>query len=299
MIINDIENASPARGTALLKTAFRRCAERQLSRIIAVEVFAAFLVWASIAYGMTAALGFYPFGTDGKFVSAPIMATGFCLPLFSFGNFIACGLIREILLPEMRVLRGLRSGAKRWRGLFYLLPWYAAAWFATVVLLDVERRCGNTAATVLWYAGRSLLAMVTTFLTCAVAVGHADIRFREVYKRAVAAVKNGWGRFFVGLLAALLLYKACLLLFDPYLIVLDVYPELMMSKALYGWHASVIVILLKTVAIWGVFRVVAFFMVYMMNLFVDASGITRAEMGLPDEDKEAETVATTCEEQVK
>ena len=186
----------------------------------------------------------------------------------------------------MRVLRGLRSGAKRWRGLFYLLPWYAAAWFATVVLLDIERRCGNPFATVLWYAGRSLLAMMTTFLTCAIATGPADIRFREVYKRAVAAVKNGWGRFLVGLLAALLLYKACLLLFDPYLMVLEVYPELMMSEALYGWEARVIVILLKTVAIWGGFRVVAFFMVYMVNLFVDASGITRSEMGLPVEDSE-------------
>ena len=272
---------------ALLKTAFKRCAERQLSRIIAIDVFVAFLVWGSIAYGMTAALGFYPFGPDGKFVSTPIMATGFCLPFFSFGNFIGSGLIREILLPELRVTRGLKSGAKRWRGFFYLLPWYAAAWFATLVLLDVERRCGNTAATVLLYAGRSLLAMMTTFLTCAIATGPADIRYREVYKRAVAAVKNGWGRFLVGLFAALLLYKACLLLFEPSLIVLEVFPDLMMSEALYGWEARVIVVLMKIVAIWGVFRAVAFFMVYMINLFVDASGISRAEMDLPVEAENA------------
>ena len=287
---------------ALLKTAFRRCAERQLSRIIAVDAFITFLImivlmWA--AAELFAALSISPvfleWGWDVTIAAAMLSAVRYCLSFFSFSNFVGCGLIREVLCSEARIGRGVRSGFARWRSALYQLPWYAGMWLLCAVLRYISQRSGSGFAVLLLIIVTYLSTIVSMFLICAVAASDKGVRFGELYNRTFAAVVKGWGRALGGIFMTLLLYIGCFLL-----ICIAEFLSGFIGEMFYaGWGVAVAlvlaaaIIILMAAAVWGSFRVLVFFVVYMMNLFVDASGITRAEMGLPAKaDGEAETPPT-------
>ncbi len=293
---------------ALFKTAFKRCAERQLSRIIAVNTFVTFLImivlmWA--AAELFAALSLSPvfleWGWDVTIAAAMLYAVRYCLPFFSFSSFVGCGLIREVCCSEARIGRGVKNGFARWRSALYQLPWYAVMWMLCAVLWYMAQRSGNGFAKLLLIIVTYLSTIVSMFLICAVAASDKGVRFGELYRRTFAAVAKGWGRALGGIFMTLLLYIGCFLLAGIAEFLSDFIVEMFYAGG--GVATAILPALVAAVliaaAVWGSFRTLTFFVVYMMNLFVDASGISRAEMGLPDEDKEAEIVATTCEEQVK
>ena len=293
---------------ALFKTAFRRCAERQLSRIIAVNTFVTFLImivlmWAAAELFESLALSpvFLKWGWVVTIAAAMFYAVRYCLPFLSFGSFVGCGLIREVCCSEARIGRGVKNGFARWRSALYQLPWYAVMWMLYAVLLYMARRSGSGFATLLLIIVGYLSTIVSMFLFCAVAASDTSVRFGELYNRTFAAVVKGWGRALGGIFMTLLLYIGCFLL-----ICIAEFLSGFIGEMFYAGRGVAValvlaaaIIILMAAAVWGSFRVLVFFVVYMMDLFVDASGISRAEMGLPDEDKEAETVATTSEEQVK
>ena len=293
---------------ALFKTAFRRCAERQLSRIIAVNTFVTSLImivlmWAAAELFESLALSpvFLKWGWDVTIAAAMFYAVRYCLPFLSFGSFVGCGLIREVCCSEARIGRGVKNGFARWRSALYQLPWYAVMWMLCAVLWYMAQRSGSGFATLLLIIVTYLSTIVSMFLICAVAASDKGVRFGELYNRMFAAVVKGWGRALGGIFMTLLLYIGCFLLAGIAEFLSDFIGEMFYAGG--GVATAILPALVAAVliaaAVWGSFRTLTFFVVYMMNLFVDASGITRAEMGLPDEDKEAETVATTSEEQVK
>ena len=104
-----------------------------------------------------------------------------------------------------------------------------------------------------------------------------------------AAVKNGWGRYLGGVLMMYLLWFALLV---PTVVMglLFFYPAWQVVPFNIGIPVFAVWLCLL---VWAALRVWVFTCVYLMDLFVDASGITRAEMGLPVEaDGEAETPVT-------
>ena len=130
---------------ALLKTAFKRCVERQLSRLIAMQMLLPFLAALPLIVGMTVlvmmvSLKQYVFyGVSIITVLAAMVL--YYLPCIYFICLVNYGLVREILYPEARIGRGLRSGFARWKVAFYPIPWFfavvfiMAAWGLVQILL--------------------------------------------------------------------------------------------------------------------------------------------------------------------
>jgi len=130
---------------------------------------------------------------------------------------------------------------------------------------------------------------VSTFLMCAVAASDTSVSFGDLYHRAFTALRNGWGRYLGGLAMTYLLILA-LMLPTVVMVMLFFHPKMRVVPFEIGIPVFAVWL---CVLIWALLRWLIFFSVYFISLFVDASGISRAEMGFPAEDKgEAETPVT-------
>ena len=277
---------------ALLKTAFKRCVERRLSRLIAMQMLLSFLALLPFLFGG----GVLVLLTVRKNpADVPLMLGVFgamalyYLPCLYLICLIGYGFLREILYPEARIGRGLKSGFARWKVAFYPIPWWIAAAFIGSAVNVFGAVCGEAAKQLLSFVVGIVLGIVSSFLLCAVAASDTGVRFGELYRRTFAALKNGWGRYLGGLMVIYLLWFALLI------------PTVIMGLLFFypAWQLVPFNIGIPVFAawmclfVWAAFRVWVFFCVYLVNLFVDASGISRAEMGLPDENGgEAETPVT-------
>ena len=277
---------------ALLKTAFKRSVERRLSRLIAMQMLLSFLALLPFLLGgvVLVLLTVRKNPADVPLMLGVLGAMAlYYLPCLYLICLIGYGFLREILYPEARIGRGLKSGFARWKVAFYPIPWWIAAFLIAVLtnkLLEAVLLPGVFALIVCQLAGFTIsvaLGIVSAFMMCAVAASDTSVRFGELYRRAFAAVKNGWGRYLGGLAMMYLLAGALLLptaamvhfFFNPY------YPE----RRIVPFSIGIIVFAVwLCVLIWALLRMWVFSSVYTMNLFVDASGISRAEMGLPNED---------------
>ena len=280
---------------ALLKTAFKRCVERQLSRLIAMQMLLTFL--AALPF-MIAGIVLVLLTVRKDPGDVPLILGVFggmalyYLPWLYFICLVGYGFFRELLYPEARIGRGLRNGFARWKVAFYPIPWFFAVVFilavwgvAQILLLRVlpsAAQLTRLVSSVLNIA----IGMVSSFLMCAVAASDRSVRFGELYRRAFTALKNGWGRYLGGLMVIYLLWFALLI------------PTVIMGLLFFypAWQLVPFNIGIPVFAawmclfVWGAFRVWVFTCVYLMDLFVDASGITLAEMGLSPEDEPPVTV---------
>lgn len=290
---------------ALLKIAFKRCVERRLSRIIAIQLLLSFLAALPLVVG---ALAMVSIVCRGNLAADAVPLLCLCggmlvyyLPFIYFVSLVGYGSLREVLQSEARIGRGLKSGFARWKVAFYPIPWFFAAGIAMAVFLHIEKLLllgiddeWTPAVKILVFIGVKalkfavywLVGMVTQFLFCAVAASDTGVGFPELYKRMFAAVKNGWGRYLGGWVMLYLLIVAIVL---PGQLI----PLLGVLK-IVSWQVLPFLILVwLCLLIWAGLRLWVFCHVYNLNLFVDASGITRAEMGLPAKaDGEAETPPT-------
>ncbi len=283
---------------ALLKTAFKRCVERQLSRLVAIEVLLMFLAALPLMIAGIA-LVLLTVRKDPNDVPLILGVFGgmalYYLPFMYFICLVGYGFRRELLYPEARIGRGLKSGFARWKVAFYPIPWFFAAIFILAAWSLVQAlllRFAPSTSSLTQLVNTALnvaVGMVSSFLMCAVAASDRSVRFGELYHRAFTALKNGWGRYLGGMLMMYLLWFALLV------------PTVVMGLLFFypGWHVVPFNIGIPVFAVWlclfvwGAFRVCVFTCVYLMDLFVDASGITLAEMGLPVEaDGEVEPPAT-------
>ena len=284
---------------ALLNNAFRRCVERQLSRLLAINVLFSSLALLPLIVGMTVlvmmvSLKQYVFyGVSIITVLAAMVL--YYLPCIYFICLVNYGLVREILYPEARIGRGLKSGFARWKVAFYPIPWWfaavfiAAAWNLVQALLLRFLPSAAPLARLVGFVLNVAIGMVSSFLMFAVAASDTDVRFGELHRRAFTALKNGWGRY-LGWLAMMYLLGFALLLPTIVMGLLFFYPALRVVPFNIGIPVFAVWL---CVLIWALLRLWVFSYVYFMDLFVDASGITRAEMGLPDENGgEAETPVT-------
>lgn len=283
---------------ALLKTAFKRCVERQLSRLIAIEVLLMFLAMLPLMIGGIVLVVLMvrkdPADTPlilGVFGGMVL----YYLPFIYFIFLVGYGFLRELLYPETRIGRGLKSGFARWKVAFYPVPWLFAAIFIMVAWGLVQAvllrflPSASSLTKLVEFALNIAIGAVSTFLLYAVAASDTGVRFGELYHRAFAALKNGWGRYLGGMAMLYLLWAALLI---PTVIMgfLFFYPKTQVVPLNIGIPVFAVWMCLF---VWAALRLWVFTCVYFMDLFVDASGITPAEMGLPVEDGgEAETPVT-------
>ena len=283
---------------ALLKTAFKRCVERQLSRLVAIEVLLMFLAALPLMIAGIALI-LLTIRKDPNDVPLILGIFGgmalYYLPFMYFICLVGYGFRRELLYPEARIGRGLKNGFARWKVAFYPIPWFfavvfiMAAWSMVQMLLLRVLPTASSLTKLVEFALNVAAGAVSSFLMCAVAASDTGVRFGELYRRAFTALRNGWGRYLGGLLVMYLLWFALLI---PTVIMglLFFYPAWQLVPFNIGIPVFAV---WMCVFVWAAFRVWVFTFVYLVNLFVDASGITRAEMGLPDENGgEAETPVT-------
>ena len=280
---------------ALLKTAFKRCVERQLSRIVAMQTLLAFAVMLPLVIGVYATVLIFvrdKLSADWPWLAGILVAMVlYYVPCIYLIGLVNHGMMREILYPEARIGRGLKNGFARWQIALYPIPWFFVAGFVSGMTNALERLLqlmhtpfGISAISVqaLGFIVGMAISMVTQFLFCAVAASDTNVSFGDLYKRAFTAVKNGWGRYLGGLVMFWLL---C--------IGVGVITVVPVSLALFafrksfpggpGWWIALFAVVVCLLIYLG-FRLIVFWNVYFMNLFVDASGISNAEMGLPVED---------------
>ena len=283
---------------ALLKTAFRRCVERQLSRLIAMQMLLSFLAALPFVIGGTG-LAMLSAREDPENWAAILSIFGgmvlYYFPFLYFICLVGYGFSRELLYPEARIGRGLRSGFARWKVAFYPIPWFfavvfiLAAWGLVQTLLLRFAPSASSLTQLVSSVLNIAVGAVSAFLMCAVAASDTGVSFGELYRRAFTALKNGWGRYLGGMLMMYLLWIALLV---PTVIMgfLFFYPKTQVVPLNIGIPVFAVWMCLF---VWAALRVWVFTCVYLMDLFVDASGITPAEMGLPVEaDGEAETPVT-------
>ena len=274
---------------ALLKTAFKRCFERQLSHIVAAQVMIAFLALLPMLIGAVALVVMYALKTNPWAMLAVVGAIAlYYLPCLYFLCLMNYGMMREVIYPEAQIGRGLRNGFARWKIAFYPIPWMIASGIASGVMQRAA--AGNVGGAALHWVISILLGIVSTFVGCAVAASDTTVSFADFCKRVFTAVKNGWWRALCGMFVLGVLFLAVFLLAAIPVAVRFFILRGNGPLPAAGWIALYAVIV--GLFIYLGFRLWVFSCVYMMNLFVDASGITRAEMGLPVEGGEAETPVT-------
>ena len=277
---------------ALLKTAFKRCVERQLSRIVAMQTLLTFVVILPLAIGSVALMMIFVrdrLPTDWPWLAGILVAMVlYYVPCVYLIGLVNLGMTREILYPEARIGRGLKNGFARWKVAFYPIPWFFVAGFVSgmtnalvrmMELLDIT--FGAICAQALGFVVGTVVGMVTQFLFCAVAASDTDVSFVDLYKRAFAALRNGWGRYLGGLVMFWLLCTGVgVITIVP--VTLAIFAFRRSFPGGPGWWIALFAVVVCLLIYLG-FRLMVFWNVYFMNLFVDASGITRAEMGLPVE----------------
>lgn len=277
---------------ALLKTAFKRCFERRLSHLVAIQLLLSFLALLPFTIGGIEVFLIYVRQNPAELpraIKICIALALYYLPCVYFLSLVDYGMMREILRPEPRIGRGLKSGFARWKVAFYPIPWIIIALLILLVasllintwLLPLIGSRADVALTVAVnktavFPVNCAIAIVELFLICAVAANHTRVGFDQLYRRTFAAIRNGWGRCLGGLLMVNLLGIALVLplMATAVLMLYEIVPEKV---------GLIVLAVLLCPVIWAALRLQVFKNVYFMNLFVDASGISRAEMGLPDE----------------
>ena len=205
---------------ALLKTSFKRCVERRLSHLVAIQLLLTFLALLPFLIGMIASVCIISRRdpADGLLILKIYGALAlYYLPCSYFLCLVAYGMMRETLRPEPRIGRGLKSGFARWKIALYPVPWFIAAvfisWISKSLLARLPARLpvggpGNellrfAVGEVSGFAVTCVIGAVSQLLMCAVAASDTRVGFGELYRRTGAAIRNGWGRCLGGVLAVI------------------------------------------------------------------------------------------------
>ena len=186
------------------------------------------------------------------------------------------GVMREVVYPApARVGRAFRNGFARFLTVLFPIPWLLLASFVSGVQNQIAKLCDTDTLylvpliVLLWLVSVAL-NIVTHFLYCAVAAEDNRIGINDLYKNALKAFRNGWGRFLLGWLSLFGMGLACILALLPATICY------LVGTAQENRRLAVVGIALFIAWCAGLFlamlRLFGFSYSYNMYLYLDATG---------------------------
>ena len=198
-------------------------------------------------------------------------------------QMFSAGIARETLHDRpTRMLRGLRSGLRRWRTVMYPLPLLTVCSIVSLLgslpnILQLPLPF-YLAIYPLAYALEVTLLVFCGILKVGVALNPPESRFGDLFRESARVFLNGWGRYLLGILWVYAFAALSAVLLAPGLV-------LLVDAVIFGSRAMLVSGIVWS-SVWAVCFVVAGLRVlgciaaYQMYLYVDALDNGRAPKGV-------------------